>query len=456
MAVSITPLEDLFRRGSPTLTSYQKLVRELKRYLPTPDARHLAWHLEIPQFVFHHTLNRTPSLMPQYDTLGCAHCKTTFRIPMKYPRYHEKTLNAYRAVYYTPSPPQECPCGNLKTLTDIRGNLRVYLLDPTEESFTLYNGFINLRGSEEHARSDPYDVPTLLDQPRPPATNPFSYELRSQLLLNHINLYRVSPVIAKTLLPTEDPLEYSRVFNVVIFYGDYILFPTGHKINTDYFPGFQEKSKHLEGFSPAQLLNKAILTQESARLLNKFAEYLYTQRLPEVIHRVHEQNISSLATSLRLSIPEQTDKPLFLPFARRLNYNVEVPERKLRTPDTLTKYSDLSILRLSQFSKKSRTSNYAKQDFINTSIRLGAYQEKPAGFTSLRKPILLKLKADRLLLVRYVLPRLTTSPSAIFQYAQHKLNNIELPPKNRHIPINKLLVHATTPSPPRSEISSTL
>ena len=441
MAV-VTPIEDLLANNEPTTLAYHKLKRELNRNMPLRDAKHIAWHLTIPQHIFMDSVNRKASLLPQSDTLSCTFCNTSFSIPMKYPRFHETTLKAFRSVHYLPSPPQECPCGNLKTLTDSKGNLRVYLLNIKEESFALHNGPVDLRICEEYAQGEShYDIAKLFDGPRPTTKDPFSYELRNKLRVNHINLYKVSPVVQAMLLPSGNYREYARLYNIVIFGGDHIYFPTGHAIPSYKF-SFSKPLEILDNEIPSQLLSEVVLTERTALLLNKFATYLFTEELPLLLI----DNFSALANTLsrKLNIPRSyAPSAPFLPYMIRLQYAVGASSRDRKTKDKnyrpLSVYNEFSILRLPQFSSRDRTSAYHQQDFKYRWRRPS--QHKFVPYVVNRKDVLIKLKHDRIRLLRYTLPRLTASPESIHKHAEHLLTHVTLP---EHTPTNNLLLRLTS------------
>jgi len=448
MAV-VTPLEDLLQDKDLSLRTYNKLKRELARYVSYTDAKHLAWHITIPQHIFLSSANRRPSILPQYDTLACAHCKTSFRIPMVYPRIHEVTAKAFRSVHYKPSPPQECPCGNLKTLTDAQGNLRVYLIDPKEDSWTLHYGPIDLRGAQSIPKDSAYDIDKLFDAPRPSAEEPFSFEVRSSLLVNHINLYRASPMVMQMLLPYEDYRLYARAYNLVIFGGRYVYFPTGHKIPTTSFSSFTAPLTSL-GLpieeSASKLLDAVVLTKEIAKKLNMFAEYLYFEELPLVIERNYQRFTNKLAKKLNIT-PTGTSQPLFLPYMQRLEHEITrhgVYAHK-DNPERLSFYIEMTSLRLPQFAPKERTPNFNKQDFRFKWYRFA--HPRLVHYALNRKDTLLKLKRDRVKLLRYMLPRLTATPKLILEYAQRSITHTTIPPT---IPINHLLLRATSLPPRRT------
>lgn len=438
MAV-VTPLEDLLESKLVNVYQYHRLKREVNRYLPLRDAKHIAWHITLPQHIFKDSVNRKASLFPQYDTLTCRHCQTAFSIPMLYPRFHETTQKAFRSVHYKPNPPQECPCGNLKTLTDAQGNLRVYLLDPLDESFDLHNGPVNLRIAEAYSKES-FDIAELFDTSRPKATDPFSFEVRNRLRVNHINLFRTKPIVAQMLLPYESFQNYARLYNIVIFGSDKVYFPTGHIYSIKEFD-FKSKLEILGNQTPNELLYKVTLDQETAEYLNTFSEYLYREILPTILLRNFNQLADNLANSLGILRTYHKNIPI-VPILKRLEYQVSIDKKLKQFSSPLSLYAELSIMRLPQFTKRESAKPIHRQDFKPHWIASLANTNNHYAVN--RKDVLIKLKQDRKKLLRYTLPRLTATPESIQQYAQHALTHIQLPPLT---PPNQIILDITTPHP---------
>lgn len=463
----VTPLEDLLSDTSLTLTAFHRLKRELMNYFPKRDAEKLSWHLLTPDDMLKVVIKRKNAVHHQLtlqDTIGCKLCGSTLTVHSENPRLEENCLRTSKSVIAIPSTqPIHCACGNLSTFTDRKGIVRLYLRDPKSDSFTYTHGPIDLLKASFTLTED-YSSLMAPDKPLP--IEPLGFDIRNNTLLNHINLYRLTQHTLRILLPTEDPIVYSRVYNIIIFYGKYIIFPTGHQIPLGRFPSgtFTTPLKdlgitidHLKPHSSPKtgpkgslsdnnllsahsLLNKGVLTPERAELLNKFAEYLYLSVFPKVIIKNHLRNTNKLKDSLwhlrELPITHSR-KPMYLPYMNRLHFLLyKTPSRELIA---LNKYSELTLLRLPIFSTVSRAHQVNLQDF-RCDLSVVAHAPVITLKVSL-KAQLRKIRKDLRLVLNYTLPRLTASPQLITNYALNTLTSVQVP---EGLPINYTLVKGTS------------
>ena len=443
----IRPIEDLLADKYARLHSYQRLYSYLVKHLPVHDSRHLSWHINIPQHIYQggNEGRRLSSILPQSDQLYCWHCDTTLTIPMKYARFHEATYKAYRSVYYTPSAPQECQCHNLKTLTDHNGNLRVYVEDSLESSFALRHGPIDLL--EGAQRGDTTNIAKVFDGAKPKTTDPFTYEVRSNITINHINLYKVKEHTQHALLPTANLKEYSRVYNIVILGSTHIYFPTGHAIAYRFLPHylFQQPLNTLidtqENRTAHWLFRRAILTPKEAHLKNLFCTYLNLNILPNFIDDSFQRSIKRLEDALHITRTYAPSAPI-VPYQIRLN--VQDPFKTATRPqDTfrpLSVYREMTILRLPRFKATYKTIKFDLQDFyyqhINSQTRVtnAPYQTRKQHLTTIKK--------ERVKLLQYLLPRHRIgSPDLIKRFALNTLKQTELP---SHTQPNHTLLQLST------------
>lgn len=413
--VRLKPLEDLLS-AVPTPKAYRELHRELTPYVNTPaEAKLLAWHLLIPKKIFRDNIERKTSLFPQADTLSCLYCSDELSLPMKYPRFHEVTQLAYRSVYYKPQGPQVCRCGNLNTLTDRKGNLRVYLQDGNESSFNLTYGPIQLLDASQLV-SGTYDVSILIDAKRPKADDPFSYEVRNDTIVNHVNLLKASPIVAQMVVPYDLP-SYARTYNLVIYTKKFIIFPTGHSVPTRKLRVLRKNAKvflketfgiHLN--NKYQNLNQwfecPVVTPALAKQRNQLTSYLFH----EVLEKYLEEHQRSFAEKLRgrlttscCSLPSFS-LPAYQPTLFRVMY-----KRPLST------YKELTVANLPMFSVNELARRLNQQDFK-------AYDAISKAVTNKYYIVpLSKLKAllkERTKVLSFALPRLSSAhPSDIVKYA---------------------------------------
>ena len=411
----VKPLEDILADKYANLQSYLRLSSHLKRYLPLRDAKHLSWQLTIPQHIYQSSskLKRTKSIMPQADLLGCVYCQDELVIPMKYPRFNETTYHAYRSVSYIPQAPQECQCGNLKTLTDHKGNLRVYLSDNNEKAFTFRNGPIDLLKCSQSISEIP--ITNVFDSPRPHTSDPFSYEVRSEIIVNHINLYRTTTHTQNTLLPTESLTQYARVHNIVILGSTDIYFPTGHIIPYSQTKViFNTPLNSIETRTAHWLFQRPVLTPEEATLKNDFVLYLYHHVLPNYIEEAFSRH--TLKISKRLHIPIT-----YAPSAPIVPYLL-----KLTPTKPLSVYRELTILRLPRFKALYKTAEYDLQDFKYNYSSSRIHIHNPSYRT--RKQHLTTLKRERINLLHYLLPRYPNStPELILKNALNTIPHTTIP-----------------------------
>jgi len=425
-------LEDLLRSPKATHTAYLRLYKEVRRHLPKVDSRALAWHITIPQYP--HTPSRsfkTANKIPQYDNIICNYCDANLRIPLLTPRYHEKTLKAYREVFYAPSGTQSCDCGNLKTFTDDNWMLRVYLQDNNDDAFRYMHGPIDLM--EATTYTSRFDTDLLLDSPRPTTKNPFHFENRDSLRLNHINLYKVSPQTIAALMPYEDLKEYARAYNIVIYLTNTVVFPSGHEFSYRYLKAPQ--------YTFSNMLSKHIVDFRRAEVLNAFTENVYQHLLPKAIQQAHNSQVGLL--SRRLGIPKSyAPMSPIVPFMQRLGYANTDKSRGF--PTTIAKplgmYKELHILRLPRFVTTARHQKVHQQDFQNALTHSPPSQESPR--LPVRREFLQWLKHERIRMLQYLLPRTQQSPSTILRYADTHLHYLQVP---AHTPINHTLIKLIKP-----------
>ena len=448
----LRPLEDLLADKYADSKSYTRVNQSLQKDLRPLDAKHLAWHLTIPQFIYSRSIHRKQAILPQSDTLRCLYCHTDLIIPMDYPRFDLVTYKAFRSVYYTPSEPQECRCRNLKTLTDHNRNLRVYLDDGQESSFQLLNGPINLLLNASSPQSNPElptDIAKVFDSPRPTTTDPFSYEVRSEIILNHINLYKTQLHTQHTLLPTESPQAYSRTYNLLIFGSTHIYFPTGHAIPYTQLPyhmlftPLNELVDTTSTHNADWLLRRAVLTPQEATLKNKVADYMYYEILPDYIDKMFQKHIARIATRLHI-LRSYAPTPPIQPFLQRLSAHGGMrstqDDKQLRP---LARYRELTILRLPRFKAQYKFAKFDAQDFQpqwhDSRLKLdnAAYRT--------RTQHLKILKSERVKALYYMLPRRHADPSTILKHQLNTLHYLTLPTSTQ---TNNTLLQLTTPPAP--------
>jgi len=251
-------------------------------------------------------------------------------------------------------------------------------------------------------------------------------------MLNHINLYKVSPNIVATLMPTGNLKEYSRLYNILIFGSTHTYFPTGHVIPhtrlAKEFNAYHNNSRRMRF-----LLGDVIVTEELAKQLNDFATYLYTIVLPDIIVEDHQKFTRILARKLKTPLSFAPNIPS-TPHLQRLN--AYVTPRLNQRDRPLTFHGELTILRLPMFHTIEKAPRYNQQDF--QPHKLGTYLPHTRNLKLNRKEILIKLKRDRVKLLLWVLPRLTASPEAILSHAQHKfthtsIESVDCTPHNHRI-----------------------
>ena len=438
----VRPIEDILADKYASPQSYRQLYSYLLRYLPTTDARHLAWHITIPQHIYQNSIasNRVTTIMPQSDQLHCHYCNSTLQIPMKYPRFNETTFKAYRSVYYTPQAPQECACTNLKTLTDRQGNLRVYLTDANEKSFGLFNGPIDLLKCSQSI-TEPLPIHNIFDSPRPTTQDPFSYEARSEFIVNHINLYRTSLHTQHTLLPTESTQSYARAYNLVVLGSKSIYFPTGHEVDYLLLPP-EVFGTNINGmtYTADWLFRQAILTPLEVTQKNAFVNYLYRTVLPAYIDRTFQRHIARIERRLRIPRSYAPSAPI-VPFLIHLNQ--QRPDNHIKRPiddfRPLSVYRDLTILRLPRFKATYKTGKFDRQDF--STAQLASNTQVPNASYRTRKQHLVIIKNERIKALQYLLPRYPHGTAKLIH--SHVLNTTNYTELPSHTQTNHTLLSIT-------------
>lgn len=431
----INVLEDLLKSRQASTTSYRQLSRELQRHVPKVDAQHIAWHVTIPQWLYSHTRidRRVKDYFPQYDTLHCSHCQDVMQIPLVFPRYHVKTLKAYREVFYAASSPQECACGNLKTLTDHAGNFTIYLQDNKDTSFSINHGPITLESSVEYLKDT--DIDTLLHTKRPTVKDPFHIEARRNLKVNHINLMGCQEHTINMLLPTENRREYARAYHIILYLKHSVIFPTGHEV-----PYKDLKWPHKQRFK------SAIVSYRRAIELNSLTEELFTTYFPQYLNDSHEKYVNNLAKYLDIPRSYAPNVP-HTPFLQRLGeaWTNTVPfgsDKKLvpfnisysEEPTPLAFYQELAILRLPHLSKKQILTRFHRQDYRYMFYTKG---NAPTPLRiSIKEPQLRYLKNERVRILQWMLPRFNSQSAIVTQrYTSQTLTHTTPHP---HTPISIL------------------
>jgi len=428
MAV-VRVLDDLLKDPLARKQSYSRLVRELRGYIPTVDAKFLSWHLTIPQKIAMIYDAPPKTIFPQYDSATCKYCDTTLLIPLETPRFNPETLYAYRSFKYTPSPPQVCSCENLKTITDHSGNATIYLEDDDIHAFRYYSGPINLR--ESRGADIQADINSLLHTPRPTTNDPFNLELRRNVNVNHVNLYRCSQHTINTLLPYEDLKAYARCYNIVLYLKSTIIFPTGHEFAYKVFKNIS--------FKP---FSNPLVTIRSAEVLNKLTYELYHTHLPDAIVESFDKRTRFLSKRLKIKHSYAPSYP-YIPFIQRMGLAWTDKQNPNAIPKVthrpLMLYPELTVLRLTYFNKSSRFHQYHKQDFKHFHQRNDRIL--PPTRSKITQHKLIYLKRERRKLLLYILPRFQQSSIVSFRNTIHTVTHNGIPHTTPH---NHTLLQLTT------------
>ena len=408
-------------RKDATMAAFTNLRRELKRDLPNVDADRIAWHLTIPQHIDLPTKTQSKPIYPHSDTLTCVHCQDSITLPLKTPRFNENTLHAYKNIVYQPLSPQGCLCENLKCIIDSKGIPTIYLHDRDMDSFQFHSGPIDLRIAQE---SDSAHINTLRYSPRPKTKDPFHYESRGDIMVNHVNLYRNSPEVIASLLPYQDLHSYSRAFNIVLYLQKTIIFPTGHE--------FTYKQLELPDNLSYSTLNASIYTERRAEELNNLTNFILKEVLPQAIDDKHHNLANKIAK--RLKIP-RTYAPCHphTPYFQRLGCAVHGYPKDKDYP--LTTYRDLHILRLPMLINYPKTEQFDMQEFYFKRISSNKFNMCRPLYIS--KVQLTRMKNERIRTVQYMLPRRNlSSHHTLLSYFQEHLKYLTIYP---HTPIKHTL-----------------
>ena len=281
-------------------------------------------------------------IVTQYDQLTCNYCLEVLDVPLETGRFHENTYRAQREVYYSPSAPQRCSCGNLATITDHQGRLQVYLMDKDSSAFSMSHSSINLLANSIE-RKDPLEVP--LHSMSTPPLSPYSHHSRSTLQGAFVNLYKLPDKIRYLLLPINNLSTYARAYNVVVYGRKHLYTPSGHSLPYRTYPLPKELDKLLQ--DPRMDSSKSaridLLTQKV--LHTTLMRHVESQKVPKLLQHLPVPTITKRPPNLTWgprTSPRVHYKLPWSPFVS-LQYRIDLCP--------LSQYHQTSILNLSSYIK---------------------------------------------------------------------------------------------------------